>query len=93
MQKSAFIQKLYFCFPVCLSKVKLTMTGDLIFLVYFYACWSLFFPLLQFHLKNFDMVFVFKDYKRKVEHVNAIPMTSLDSVKDWLKYVTVVFFN
>ena len=31
------------------------------------------------------MVFVFKDYKRKVEHVNAIPMTSLDSVKDWLK--------
>ena len=39
----------------------------------------------QFHLKNFDMVFVFKDYKRKVEHVNAIPMTSLDSVKDWLK--------
>ena len=39
------------------------------------------------------MVFVFKDYKRKVEHVNAIPMTSLDSVKDWLKYVTVVFFN
>ena len=40
---------------------------------------------LQFHLKNFDMVFVFKDYKRKVEHVNAIPMTSLDSVKDWLK--------
>ncbi|XP_015778637.1 PREDICTED: FACT complex subunit SPT16-like [Acropora digitifera] len=42
------------------------------------------FERVQFHLKNFDMVFVFKDYKRKVEHVNAIPMTSLDSVKDWL---------
>lgn len=33
------------------------------------------------------MVFVFKDYLRKVEHVNSIPMTSLDSVKEWLKYV------
>ena len=41
----------------------------------------------QFHLKNFDMVFIFKEYTRKVEHVNSIPMTSLDSVKEWLKYV------
>ncbi|XP_031569470.1 FACT complex subunit SPT16-like [Actinia tenebrosa] len=42
------------------------------------------FERVQFHLKNFDMVFIFKDYKRKVEHINAIPMTSLDSVKEWL---------
>ena len=36
-------------------------------------------------MKNFDLVFIFKDYTRKVAMVSAIPMTSLDSVKDWLK--------
>merc|ERR1712226_1361045 len=35
-------------------------------------------------MKNFDMIFIFKDYTRKVSMVSAIPMTSLDSVKDWL---------
>lgn len=51
--------------------------------------YRVFFVLFQFHLKNFDMVFIFKEYTRKVEHVNSIPMTSLDSVKEWLKYVCV----
>ena len=41
----------------------------------------------QFHMRNFDMVFVFKDYKRKVASVTAIPMTQLDPIRDWLKYV------
>lgn len=39
---------------------------------------------VQFHLKNFDMVFVFKDYSRRVAMVNAIPMNMLDHVKEWL---------
>lgn len=42
------------------------------------------FERVQFHLKNFDMVFVFKDYSRKVAMITAIPMTSLDGVKQWL---------
>lgn len=42
------------------------------------------FERVQFHLKNFDMVFVFKDYNRKVAMVNAIPMNMLDHVKEWL---------
>ncbi|GAB6025748.1 splicing associated factor Dre4 [Chamberlinius hualienensis] len=42
------------------------------------------FERVQFHLKNFDMVFVFKDYNRKVSMVNAIPMSMLDHVKEWL---------
>ena len=33
------------------------------------------------------MVFVFKDYNKKNSMINSIPMNSLDSVKDWLKYV------
>ena len=43
------------------------------------------FERVQFHLKNFDMVFVFKDYRRKVTMVNAIPMEKLDHVKEWLE--------
>ncbi|XP_069689096.1 FACT complex subunit spt16 isoform X1 [Periplaneta americana] len=42
------------------------------------------FERVQFHLKNFDMIFVFKDYHRKVAMVNAIPMNMLDHVKEWL---------
>ena len=43
------------------------------------------FERVQFHLKNFDMIFVFKDYSKKVVMVNAIPMNMLDHVKEWLK--------
>ncbi|KAL7294303.1 hypothetical protein TKK_0012316 [Trichogramma kaykai] len=42
------------------------------------------FERVQFHLKNFDMIFVFKNYQRKVSMVNAIPMNMLDHVKEWL---------
>uniref|UniRef100_A0A7M5XAC7 FACT complex subunit n=2 Tax=Clytia hemisphaerica TaxID=252671 RepID=A0A7M5XAC7_9CNID len=42
------------------------------------------FERVQFHMKNFDMIFVFKEYTRKVSMISAIPMTSLDSVKEWL---------
>merc|ERR1711962_1447235 len=42
------------------------------------------FERVNFHMKNFDMVFIFKDYARKVSMISSIPMTSLDSVKDWL---------
>jgi nucleosome binding factor SPN SPT16 subunit len=45
------------------------------------------FERVSFQLKNFDMVFIFKDYHRKTQMVQQIPMSSLDSVKEWLKYV------
>lgn len=43
------------------------------------------FERVQFHLRNFDMVFVFKDYSKKIAMINAIPMNMLDHVKEWLK--------
>ena len=43
------------------------------------------FERVQFQLKNFDMVFVFKDYHKKISMVNAVPMNMLDHVKEWLK--------
>ncbi|XP_013114193.1 FACT complex subunit spt16 isoform X1 [Stomoxys calcitrans] len=42
------------------------------------------FERVQFHLRNFDMVFIFKDYHKKVAMVNAVPMNLLDHVKEWL---------
>lgn len=42
------------------------------------------FERVQFHLKNFDMVVVYRDYHRKVASVTAIPMSQLDSIKEWL---------
>ncbi|KAE9420524.1 hypothetical protein Angca_003055 [Angiostrongylus cantonensis] len=42
------------------------------------------FERVSFQLKNFDMVFIFKDYNRKTQMVQQIPMSSLDSVKEWL---------
>ncbi|KAI8985467.1 FACT complex subunit spt16 [Pilobolus umbonatus] len=46
---------------------------------------------VQFGLKNFDMVFVFKDFHRTPVHINTIPMSQLDNVKDWLDSVEVAF--
>ncbi|GAU95532.1 hypothetical protein RvY_07133 [Ramazzottius varieornatus] len=42
------------------------------------------FERVQFHIKNFDMVFIFKDYTRKPVLVTAIPMNLLEHVKSWL---------
>ena len=43
------------------------------------------FERVSFQLKNFDIVFIFKDYSRKVAMINSVPMTMLDHVKEWLK--------
>ncbi|CAH2294638.1 FACT complex subunit SPT16 [Pelobates cultripes] len=42
------------------------------------------FERVQFHLKNFDMVIVYKEYSKKVTMINAIPVASLDPIKEWL---------
>eukprot|EP00794_Sanderia_malayensis_P019252 gene19252-21180_t len=42
------------------------------------------FERVQFHMKNFDMVFIFKDYSRKPVMISSVSMASLDSVKEWL---------
>jgi nucleosome binding factor SPN SPT16 subunit len=39
---------------------------------------------VQFGLKNFDLVFIFKDFHRAPAHINTIPVESLESVKEWL---------
>ena len=42
---------------------------------------------VQFGLKQFDMVLVFKDFTKTPLHINSIPSAQLDDVKNWLEYV------
>lgn len=35
-------------------------------------------------IRTFDMVFVLRDYQRKVAMVNSVPSTALELVKEWL---------
>lgn len=44
---------------------------------------------VQFGLKNFDMVFVFKDFNKPVVHINTIPMELIEDVKNWLTDVDI----
>ena len=46
---------------------------------------------VQFGLKNFDLVFVFKDFSRPPYHVNTIPVESLEDVKEWLDSSDIAF--
>lgn len=48
---------------------------------------------VQFGLKQFDLVFVYKDYNRPVTHINSIPMTQLDAVKDWLNEMEIPYYE
>ncbi|KIW99366.1 uncharacterized protein Z518_11354 [Rhinocladiella mackenziei CBS 650.93] len=46
---------------------------------------------IQFGLKNFDLVFVYKDFHRPPTHINTIPVESLDRVKEWLDSVDIAY--
>lgn len=47
-----------------------------------------------FHgLRQFDMVFIFKDYTKSVQQITTIPIESLDSIKRWLNEIDVVWYE
>lgn len=39
---------------------------------------------IQYGLRNFDLVIVYKDFTRPPAHINTIPSEDLEAVKDWL---------
>ena len=40
---------------------------------------------VQFGLKQFDLVLVLKDFTKAPLHINSIPSSQLDDVKNWLE--------
>ncbi|KIJ17069.1 hypothetical protein PAXINDRAFT_9925 [Paxillus involutus ATCC 200175] len=44
---------------------------------------------VQFTLKQFDLVLIFKDFTKTPLHINSIPSAQLDDVKNWLDSVDI----
>jgi nucleosome binding factor SPN SPT16 subunit len=44
-----------------------------------------YFERVQFNLRSFDLVFVFKDYDRPVVHINSIDIKHVDTIREWLE--------
>jgi nucleosome binding factor SPN SPT16 subunit len=51
------------------------------------------FERIKFGLKNFDLVFVLKDYNKPVVSISSIPIEKLDLLKDWLNQVEIKYFE
>ncbi|ODV60598.1 chromatin-remodeling protein SPT16 [Ascoidea rubescens DSM 1968] len=50
-----------------------------------------YFERVQFGIKNFDLVFVFKDFAKPVVHINTIPIDVLEDLKTWLTDVDIPY--
>jgi nucleosome binding factor SPN SPT16 subunit len=49
------------------------------------------FERVQFSLKNFDLVFVFKDYTKHPMRITSIPAEYFESIKDWLNDIDILY--
>jgi len=46
---------------------------------------------IQYGLKNFDLVFVFKDFTKTPIHINTIPSGQIENVKEWIDSCDIPF--
>jgi nucleosome binding factor SPN SPT16 subunit len=46
-----------------------------------------------FHLKNFDMAVIFKDFSRDVHRIDQIPVQNLDNIKQWLATLDIKYYE
>ena len=46
-----------------------------------------------FHLKNFDMAIIFKDFNRDVHRIDQIPVQNLDNIKQWLATLDIKYYE
>ena len=46
-----------------------------------------------FHLKNFDMAIIFKDFTRDVHRIDQIPVQNLDNIKQWLGTLEIKYYE
>lgn len=48
---------------------------------------------VQYGLRQFDLVLIFKDFTKAPLHINSIPSSQMDDVKNWLEYVFIHWFS
>jgi len=46
-----------------------------------------------FNLRNFDMIFVWKDFNKEVARIDSVPSHSLETIKDWMSSIEMKFFE
>ena len=46
-----------------------------------------------FNLRNFDMIFIWKDLNRDVGRIDTIPQQSLETIKDWLTSIEIKYYE
>ena len=51
------------------------------------------FERVQFGLRNFDLVFVYKDFQRLPMRIDSIPMKYLEPIKHWLNSCDLVYYE
>lgn len=51
------------------------------------------FERVSYQLKNFDLAIIFKDYNKQVLRINAIPVKYLETIKNWLDQMDILFSN
>ena len=44
-------------------------------------------------IKNFDLIIIFKDYRKQVVNIDNIPKSDLEKIKIWLNDNDVIFFE
>jgi nucleosome binding factor SPN SPT16 subunit len=44
-------------------------------------------------IKNFDLIFIFKDYSRSVQSISNIPKNELEKIRHWLDTNNILFFE
>lgn len=44
-------------------------------------------------IKNFDLVIIFKDYRKPVVNIDNIPKTDLEKIKTWLNDSDIIFIE
>lgn len=49
-----------------------------------------YFERIVFGLRNFDLVFVNKDHNVPTVQISSVPVTSLEPIKKWLEYSTLL---
>ena len=46
-----------------------------------------------FNLRNFDMIFVWKDFNKDVARIDSVQSHSLETIKDWMSSIEMKFFE
>lgn len=52
-----------------------------------------FFERVQFSLRQFDIAIVYKDWSKPTTHIRAVPIDSLDTIKEWLDSCDIKYYE